>query len=94
MMGTGHECVSGSLFLKFIWLVKLSRLLVLFGICAFLVKCNSFDWSSEADMAEGVALHARGRWTDAQTCQDWNAKVGNQDRNSSEYEISIGIVGL
>ena len=41
-----------------------------------------------------VALHARGGRTDAQTCQDWNAKVGNQDRDSSEYEISIGIVGL
>ena len=47
------------------------------GICAFLMKFNSFDWSSEADMAEGVDLHARGRRTDAQTCQDWDAKVGN-----------------
>ena len=45
-------------------------------------------------MAKGVALRARGGRTDSQTCQDWDAKVGNQDRNSSEYEISIGIVGL
>ena len=49
------------------------------GICAFLMKFNSFDRSSEADMAEGVDPHARGCRTDAQTCQDWNAKVGNQD---------------